>query len=100
MKCLLVISKIFIIINSSLGLFINFSSPSLMQLRKKPSNLIMYNNNPNNLKNYHNNSKNKSVIYKMNYNNDDLENLMDEYDKTLNLLIIYILFLIYIGLNI
>ena len=89
MKFSLLIIKFFIIINSSLGLFINVSPNSLVFLNKKANNLVLYNNKPNNI----NPDKNKSKIYKMNYNNDDLENYENDYN---NLLIkIYIFLVVY-----
>lgn len=89
MKYSLLIIKFFIIINSTLGLFINVPSNSLVFLNKKVNNLVLYNNKPNNI----NPDKNKSKIYKMNYNNDDLENYENDYN---NLLIkIYIFLVVY-----
>ena len=89
MKYSLLIIKFFIIINFTLGLFINVPSNSLVFLNKKANNLVLYNNKPNNI----NPDKNKSKIYKMNYNNDDLENYENDYN---NLLIkIYIFLVVY-----
>lgn len=89
MKYILLFIKLFIIINSTLGLFINVHPNSLVFLNKKLNNLILYNNKPNNI----NPDKNKSKIYKMNYNNDDLENYENDYN---NLLIkIYIFLVVY-----
>lgn len=89
MKFSLLIIKFIIIINSSLGLFINVPPNSLVFLNKKVNNLVLYNNKPNNI----NPDKNKSKIYKMNYNNDDLENYENDYN---NLLIkIYIFLVVY-----
>lgn len=89
MKYSLLFIKFFIIINSTLGLFINVPPNSLVFLNKKVNNLVLYNNKPNNI----NPDKNKSKIYKMNYNNDDLENYENDYN---NLLIkIYIFLVVY-----
>jgi hypothetical protein len=91
MKYSLLIIKFFIIINSTLGLFINVPSNSLVFLNKKANNLVLYNNKPNNIN--PDKDKNKSKIYKMNYNNDDLENYENDYN---NLLIkIYIFLVVY-----
>ena len=89
MKYSLLIIKFFIIINFTLGLFINVPSNSLVFLNKKANNLVLYNNKPNNI----NPDKNKSKIYKMNYNNDDLENYENDYNNSL--LKIYIFLAIY-----
>lgn len=90
MKYSLFFIKFFIIINSTLGLFINVPPNSLVFLNKKANNLILYNNKHNI---NHDKDKNKSKIYKMNYNNDDLENYENDYN---NLLIkIYIFLVVY-----
>lgn len=98
MKYILLFIKLFIIINSTLGLFINVHPNSLVFLNKKLNNLILYNNKPNNIN--PDKDKNKSKIYKMNYNNDDLENYENDYNNLLIKIYIFLVFYYYVLFNI